>query len=63
MAVAFRRVVSVRICPALAGYFFPTYVAHHAPTVSWNAVLIHLAAEGFQFGKEVIFTYGPFSHL
>jgi hypothetical protein len=31
--------------------------------ISWSAALIHFAAEGFQFGKEVIFAYGPLSHL
>ena len=31
--------------------------------VSWSAALVHFTAEGLQFGKEVIFTYGPLSHF
>ena len=30
---------------------------------SWCGALIHFAASNLQFGKDVIFTYGPLSHL
>jgi hypothetical protein len=31
--------------------------------ISWSAALIHFAADKLQFGREVIFTYGPLSYL
>ena len=30
---------------------------------SWYAALTHFSAQGLQFGRDVIFTYGPFGHL
>ena len=30
---------------------------------SWCGALIHFSAQGLQFGKDVVFTYGPFAHL
>ena len=30
---------------------------------SWCGALIYFAARGLQFGKDVVFTYGPFGHL
>jgi hypothetical protein len=30
---------------------------------SWCGALIHFSAQGLQYGKDIIFTYGPLSHL
>lgn len=30
---------------------------------SWSGALIHFSAQGLQFGKDVVFTYGPLGHL
>jgi hypothetical protein len=30
---------------------------------SWYGALTHFAAQGLQFGRDVVFTYGPFGHL
>jgi hypothetical protein len=30
---------------------------------SWSGALVHFSAQGLQFGKDVVFTYGPLGHL
>lgn len=44
-------------------FSFPTAVVSPSLDNSWAAALVYFAQHKLQFGKDVIFTYGPLGHL
>src|SRR5438046_1733097 len=52
---------------AVAGWFLlltlPTFLPEPSSDVSWAAVLHYAWAANWQFGRDIVFTYGPLGFL